>query len=244
MRPHRPLLIACVLTLGVGVALGQDGPDRRTPRERLRERLKERRERLGGDATGGAPGRRDADARKAVGARPVHGGKLAREAGRVFEVVVTENDVRVYVTDEKGEPLSAKGYAGKVAIGIVRRDQGLPRRANHQGMSAKLGYMGKSKSKGRLRSFLKAKHSLGKADRQALRVDVTLDKLPKHEGGVELRVQLTGTARELTYTCPTGCNKKGNFLDPGTCPKCKETLRPDRPHEAEGGPDHPLRRRR
>tara|TARA_R110002072_G_scaffold3039_1_gene22906 strand:+ start:247 stop:945 length:699 start_codon:yes stop_codon:yes gene_type:complete len=152
----------------------------------------------------------------------VHGGKLVEASGHVFEVVLLEKEIRVYAT-RGGEPVELKGATARVGIGVVRRDVG--KRANHQGSSTTLRYVGVSAKKGRLRGFLSGEHKLGKADRQAIKLEITLSRVPKVKGIVSFEVSGVGTSALVTYACATcneGAKTPRRFFDPGKCPQCKE----------------------
>lgn len=191
-------------------------------RERWRKRIKER------------------NTAKAKKRQNVHGGKLATANGYTFEVVLAEKTIRIYVLRE-GKPFTTKKLRGKVAIGIVRRNLG--RRGNHQTSSAKLSAVGTSKKRGRLRSYLQGKHKLGKADRQGMRLDVTITNLPKTKTKTEFRVSFTGLSPTVRYRCPSACKKVPAFLDPGKCPKCSGKLKPKITGLREGWKKHPTRKR-
>ena len=192
---------------------------------RLRDRIKEERAKRRADREEAKEGAEDAkdSGKKTKKARAVHGGKLVSAAGHVFEVVLLENEIRVYANRE-GEPVELKGSSAKVTIGVVRRDRG--RRANHQSSSASLRYVGKSKTKGRLRGFLSGSHKLGQADRQAIKLDITISRVPKVKGAVQFEVSGVGVSPQVIYHCPA-CKEQGKTrraLDPGECPKCEATL--------------------
>jgi hypothetical protein len=152
----------------------------------------------------------------------VHGGKIVEASGHAFEVVLLEKEIRVYATRD-GKPVELKGATARVGIGVVRRDKG--KRANHQGSSAKLRYVGVSAKKGRLRGFLSGGHKLGKADRQAIKLEITVSRVPKVKGSVSFEVSGVGTSSLVTYAC-SGCNQDRKtprrYFDPGKCPECKE----------------------
>lgn len=199
----RLCVVVAVLVGTQGLAIAQNDDRRERWRQARKDRARDR-----------------ADANPGGGA--VHGGKLVREGGFVFELVLDAESLRIYITDEKGEPVSARGFAGKVNIAMVRRQS--MKGANHQSTSKKLGYLGKSKKKGRLRSCLATSHPLGKTDRQRVRIDVTLTKVPGRKGPLEFRAEASGSSKPVAYKCPNGCAKGGSFIDPGECPKCEKSL--------------------
>ena len=220
------LALACAGSLLAPTPAAAQG---RRWRERLEEKRAERKaareERQGAQGEGGA---------KANKARAVHGGKLVSAAGHVFEVVLLEQEIRVYATRE-GKPVELKGASAKVTIGVVRRELG--RRANHQSSSSSLRYVGKSKTKGRLRGFLSGSHALGKADRQAIKLELTLSRVPKVKGSVQFEVSGVGVSPQVIYHC-VPCKEQGKTrraLDPGECPKCEATLAPERREADERG---------
>lgn len=160
-----------------------------------------------------------ADKKKQVA---VHGGKLVESSGYVFEVVLFEKEIRLYATRE-GKPVELKGGSARVMIGIVRRDLG--KRANHQSSSTTLRYVKISSKKGRLRGYLGGGHKLGKADRQAIRLEITVSRVPKVKGTLSLEVSGVGSSALVTYACEScneGAKKPRRFFDPGTCPQCKK----------------------
>lgn len=202
-------------------------------RERLEEKRAEREAAREGEQEP-AEGQGAEEAATGKKARAVHGGKLVSAAGHVFEVVLLEKEIRVYATRE-GQPVELKGASAKVTIGVVRRELG--RRANHQSSSASLRYVGKSKTKGRLRGFLSGSHALGKADRQAIKLELTLSRVPKVKGSVQFEVSGVGVSPQVIYHC-VPCKEQGKTrraLDPGECPKCEATLAPERREADERG---------
>lgn len=182
---------------------------------RLRKRLRDARK----DRQAENKEDRDSGKKKAVA---VHGGKIVEAAGHAFEVVLLESEIRVYATRE-GKPVELKGATAQVGIGVIRRDRG--KRANHQGSSAKLRYYGVSAKKGRLRGFLSGGHKLGKADRQAIKLEITISRVPKVKGSVSFEVSGAGTSALVTYAC-SACNEGAKtprrYFDPGKCPQCKK----------------------
>jgi hypothetical protein len=208
-------ITAALLFLGTAPAEAQGR------REKLRERWKKAREdRQKDKASDKASDKKGKDSKKA---KAVHGGKLVSSAGHQFEVVLLEKEIRIYATRE-GKPVELKGATAKINIAIVRRDVG--KRRNRQGSTAKLGYVGKSSKRGRLRGYLSGSHNLGKSDRQALKMEITISRVPKVKGAVSFEVSGVGASTQVTYRCDT-CStekKKRLFLDPGTCPTCKNEL--------------------
>jgi len=183
-------------------------------RKRLRDARKDKRAEKKEDRAEG-----DAAKKKQVA---VHGGKLVESAGHTFEVVLLEKEIRVYATRD-GKPVELKGATARVGIGVVRKDVG--KRANHQGSSTKLRYVGVSAKKGRLRGFLSGSHKLGKADRQAIKLEITVSRVPKVKGSVSLEVSGVGTSALVTYACAScneGAKTPRRYFDPGKCPQCKE----------------------
>lgn len=206
-----PGFVSCsLLALGASLLLAAPAEAQGRLRKRLREAQRDRKaDRESGEA-------------KKKKAQAVHGGKIVEAAGHAFEVVLLESEIRVYATRE-GEPVELKGATAKVGIGVIRRDLG--KRANHQGSSAKLRYVGVSAKKGRLRGFLSGAHKLGKADRQAIKLEVTISRVPKVKGSVSFEVSGVGTSALVTYACATcneGAKTPRRYFDPGKCPECKE----------------------
>jgi hypothetical protein len=189
-------------------------------RERLRERAKQK-EKADAEADKKPDEKADKKADKKKKQVAVHGGKLVESTGHVFEVVLLESEIRIYAT-RAGKPAELKGANARIKIGIVRRDVG--KRANHQGSSATLRYVKINSKKGRLRGYLGGGHKLGKADRQAIKLEIAISGVPKVKGTVRFEVGGVGTSALVTYACEAcneGAKKPRRFFDPGKCPGCK-----------------------
>lgn len=178
--------------------------------------------------------RERAEAAAAAASTP-HGGRTASTDELTVEVVVSEDAVRVWVTDRAGQPASLRGVSGKADLLLVRPQDNRPRRAVHQSTTVRLSAVPASPRQGRLRDHLAGSLSLGHEDLQGMRMDLTL-----HFPGaapVEIRIEGLAACREVVWTC--ACGRR--FADPGECPDCKQPLAraaaPEAPDGDEGDGD-------
>jgi hypothetical protein len=165
-----------------------------------------------------------------------HGGQTYSTPTAVFEVVLTEDTIRVYATDPAtGEAISTRGLRGQLDIGAIRlQRQGDRTRRNHQASSATLRYVAASSRQGRLRDHLAAAHGLNNDSEERevlsarLAVTVTLQGQSRDQGSVEFEVGFNRLSPARTYSC--ACHDRA-YEDPGRCPECNDDLHGD---EAEG----------
>lgn len=151
---------------------------------------------------------------------PVHGGKLVKTATHRFEVVLTADQVKVWVSDLEGRPLRWGEAGGKADVALVRASKTAAARGNHQSTTVTFALVARDPKQGRLRDVLVASHALGGQDKQAVRIALRFTALEGAES-VEAEVELTGTSPEVAWTCKE-CKKDAQ--DPGECPACAKKL--------------------
>lgn len=136
----------------------------------------------------------------------IHGGHVIMTQQNHFEVLFSEEGLRVYVYDGQqaaiADPAKASGTA------TLSTKAGKP-------TTLELTYRGPDKDHGRTQGFLFAPYDFGEVEEGSMKATISLKGIGKDPVSFKIAV---APGEQAMYACPMNDSKPAE--DPGSCPKC------------------------
>lgn len=143
----------------------------------------------------------------------IHGGHVTMTKSHHFEVLHTEDAMRVYMYGADQKPILDPAKA-EVLITLKRKDK--------DDVALKASYVPPDQEKGRLQGYFAADYDFGSVEDGSMKALVRVDGLD--DKPIEFRTPVV-LGKAVSYACPMACQET-TYADPMPCPKCGMQMTP------------------